>query len=196
MFVNRGSSASDRNFHHHLGPQQLPAKTENEEVKTRANPGARRKTRSRPQRSQTPSDREQYLAKNRAAANKSRKKKKEWIQGLESDLEKKRTRNNSLKAAVDFLRRERAAIKAMCLQHLDCDCSDIRAYMRSSLDSHLENQLQTAKLNPESPSAFELLGPEQYMSHDYRTSSQAREPASTLSVISPDMRVQSDFCSV
>jgi len=82
--------------------------------------------------------REQYLAKNKAAASKSREKRKIMEHKLEDKLRLLQAENTVLKHSIDKLRDEIVAIKYMCLQHVNCDCSRIREHMYQLLDNRLK----------------------------------------------------------
>lgn len=74
-------------------------------------------------------DRERFLVKSREAASKSRKKRKMFEQSLGEQCRHIQSENNALRCTVDHLQEEVAALKSLCLQHVDCDCYQIRNHI-------------------------------------------------------------------
>jgi len=78
-------------------------------------------------------EREVLLARNRAAASKSRQKKKEFIAELEERSCDLATQNKVLHVTVATLRNEMLDLKDKCLWHMNCECEDIRQYLARSV---------------------------------------------------------------
>jgi len=75
--------------------------------------------------------------KNRVAANKSRQKKRAWIEGLEQQAKDFNLEKLQLKAMERQLRVELLGLKERCLEHVDCDCGQIRNYLSRNV-SHAD----------------------------------------------------------
>ncbi|KAK3080073.1 hypothetical protein LTS18_003199 [Coniosporium uncinatum] len=71
--------------------------------------------------------------KNRVAANKSRQKKRAWIEGLEQQAKDLNVQKMQLKAMERQLRVELLGLKERCLEHVDCDCGQIRSYLSRNI---------------------------------------------------------------
>ena len=78
-------------------------------------------------------EREELLARNRAAASKSRQKKKEFVTKLEERSRDLATQNKVLHVTVATLRNEMLDLKDKCLRHMSCECEDIRQYLARSV---------------------------------------------------------------
>jgi hypothetical protein len=78
-------------------------------------------------------EREELLARNRAAASKSRQKKKEFVAELEERSRDLATQNKVLHVTVATLKNEMLDLKDKCLRHMSCECEDIRQYLALSV---------------------------------------------------------------
>jgi hypothetical protein len=77
--------------------------------------------------------REQFLARNREAACKSRQKKKAWTQDLERKARDLSAQKQMLTTGVAALKNELLMLKCKCLEHSDCACEGIRNYLRNTV---------------------------------------------------------------
>lgn len=88
--------------------------------------------------------RNQFLERNRIAASKCRRKKKEWTANLEQRARELQASKTSLGMLVTSLREELLYLKGEALKHTTCDCNNIREYLArpgatSFSCSHVEN---------------------------------------------------------
>lgn len=77
--------------------------------------------------------RERHLEKNRIAANKHRKKKKEFIQGLESRYDDQLSRKDQLKAEVSSLRTQALDLQEHLFTHAQCNNQPIQNYLNKKI---------------------------------------------------------------
>jgi len=77
--------------------------------------------------------RQKFLERNRLAATKCRQKKKAWTNDLEDRARTLTAERTYLKAVECSLRQEILDLKSRCLQHVDCNCQAIRAYLSSTV---------------------------------------------------------------
>jgi hypothetical protein len=125
MFESRQTS-SERTHAQQSNHRKVPAKRRRKSVKGDTE-------------EQGDEQREEFLARNRLAASKSRQKKKEWTHGLENRLRNHQAENTHLKFTVDTLRAEVLQLKNLCLQHNYCGCEQIREYLKRSLPGILNS---------------------------------------------------------
>ncbi|KAL5359213.1 hypothetical protein BJX96DRAFT_55328 [Aspergillus floccosus] len=77
--------------------------------------------------------REKFLEKNRIAANKHRKRKKEFIQGLESRYGEQLSRKDQLKAEVSALRAQALDLQESLFNHAQCNNQPIQNYLNNRI---------------------------------------------------------------
>ncbi|KAL4890937.1 hypothetical protein BDV59DRAFT_183421 [Aspergillus ambiguus] len=77
--------------------------------------------------------REKFLEKNRIAANKHRKRKKEFIQGLESRYGEQLSRKDQLKAEVSALRAQALDLQETLFTHAQCNNQPIQNYLNNKI---------------------------------------------------------------
>ncbi|EAU34493.1 predicted protein [Aspergillus terreus NIH2624] len=108
-----------------------PRSPSSEDKKTRASPPGRKPGR----RASKVRDeqREKFLEKNRIAANKHRKRKKEFIQGLESRYGEQLNRKDQLKAEVSALRAQALDLQESLFNHAQCDNQPIQNYLNNRI---------------------------------------------------------------
>ncbi|MCJ1426653.1 hypothetical protein MMC29_004556 [Sticta canariensis] len=93
-----------------------------------------------------------FLERNRVAASKCRQKKKEWIDKTEAQARELHSHNTSLHMLLDSLKNEILYVKAQVVRHMDCEGSDIKAFIEGRPDSFAdairtyEQYEQTGKL--------------------------------------------------
>lgn len=75
-----------------------------------------------------------FLERNRVAASKCRQKKKQWIDKTEAQARELHSHNNSLHLLVDSLKNEILFVKAQVVRHMDCEASDIKAFVEQRPD--------------------------------------------------------------
>ena len=78
--------------------------------------------------------RNQFLQRNRVAASKCRRKKKEWMGQLEERARALQLEKNHLTVAVTSLKNQVLWLKGELLKHDTCDCERIRRYVRREAD--------------------------------------------------------------
>ncbi|KAF9888719.1 hypothetical protein FE257_008294 [Aspergillus nanangensis] len=94
--------------------------------------------------------RERFLEKNRIAANKHRKRKKQYIQGLESRYGEQLSRKDHLKAEVSSLRAEALDLQESLFTHARCEDEPIQSY--------ISNKIGCLYANPPIPGSNGLVG--------------------------------------
>ena len=82
--------------------------------------------------------RSKFLERNRVAASKCRRKKKEWTQNLESRARDLQKSNNMLRLNVESLRAEILFLKGEMLKHNSCDCEQIQSFVKSRANNFLQ----------------------------------------------------------
>lgn len=76
-----------------------------------------------------------FLERNRVAASKCRQKKKQWIDKTEGQAREMQSHNNSLRLLIESLRNEILYVKAQMVRHMDCESSDIKAFIEQRHES-------------------------------------------------------------
>lgn len=76
-----------------------------------------------------------FLERNRVAASKCRQKKKQWIDKTEAQARELHSHNNSLHLLIDSLKNEILYVKAQMVRHMNCEASDIKAFVEQRPDS-------------------------------------------------------------
>ncbi|KAF2421568.1 hypothetical protein EJ08DRAFT_701968 [Tothia fuscella] len=77
--------------------------------------------------------REKFLERNRVAASKCRQKKKVWTHNLEERARELTSERHALTHHVALLRNELLELKCKCLEHTNCDCLQIREYLKNTV---------------------------------------------------------------
>jgi len=77
--------------------------------------------------------REKFLERNRVAASKCRQKKKVWTSNLEQRARKLTSERQMLTTHVAMLRNELLELKCRCLEHTNCECGQIREYLKNTV---------------------------------------------------------------
>jgi len=120
----------------------LPKMTEESAPKKKQKASRREDTSSYRPLNET--DREKVLVKSRAAATKSRRKRKMLEQELEDRLRTVQTVNMTLRQAMQGLHLELSSLQALCFNHVNCDCIQIRdhiwKYIGQSLSSDSDQE--------------------------------------------------------
>lgn len=79
--------------------------------------------------------REKFLERNRVAASKCRQKKKNWTTNLEQRARDLTNERQILATHVAMLRNELLELKCKCLEHTDCECEQIRQYLKNTISA-------------------------------------------------------------
>jgi hypothetical protein len=93
--------------------------------------------------------REKFLERNRAAASKCREKKKLWTHDLEEQARELTSQRHMVTQHVAILQNELLELKCKCLEHIHCECEQIRDYLQNTV----------AQLNPVHSSFYKLFDP-------------------------------------
>lgn len=92
----------------------------------RGNCGHRRDEETEPE---VDTKREKFLERNRVAASKCRRKKKEWTDGLEEKLRHLQAENSHLRSLRVILKEDVLSLRGEMLRHQCCGCYGIRSYL-------------------------------------------------------------------
>jgi hypothetical protein len=125
--------------------KQNPKKTSTADNKIRGSSTSREKGRKKHQTtfkkseediSSSDETRQLFLERNRLAADKCRRKKKAWTAELEEQARLLKTQRYIVINQVNQLRYELLELKYRCLQHIDCECEQIRQYLGNMVQQH------------------------------------------------------------
>jgi hypothetical protein len=117
--------------------------------------------------------REKFLERNRVAASKCRQKKKVWTNNLEERARELTSERHALAHHVVMLRNELLELKCKCLEHTNCDCVQIREYLKNTV----------AQLNPANSSLYQ--SSDRMAQRPLSSSASMSAPASASVVESP-----------
>jgi hypothetical protein len=77
--------------------------------------------------------REKFLERNRVAASKCRQKKNTWTKDLEERARELNSERQALTAHVAALKHELLELKCRCLEHVNCECKQLRQYLKDAV---------------------------------------------------------------